>query len=62
MNLRTPGCRMRKRSLCVTLKNAKRYPKAIANQMYSAQQPNVFLASPLPANIWFTHPTIPVCS
>jgi deoxyribonuclease II len=36
--------------LCITLKDADT-SKAIANQMYAAQQPNVFLASPMPADI-----------
>jgi deoxyribonuclease-2 len=36
--------------LCITLKNAD-VSRSIANQMYSAQQPNVFLSSPLPADL-----------
>lgn len=36
--------------LCITLKDAD-VSKAIANQMFSAQQPNVFLASPIPSDL-----------
>ena len=36
--------------LCIRLQNCDA-SRAIANQMYSAQQPHVFLASPLPAHL-----------
>ena len=36
--------------LCITLKDAD-VSKAIANQMFAAQQPNVYLASPAPADL-----------
>jgi deoxyribonuclease-2 len=36
--------------LCITLQNCD-VSRAIANQMYSAQQPNVFLASPIPSDL-----------
>jgi deoxyribonuclease-2 len=36
--------------LCVTLKNAD-MSRLIANQMFAAQQPNVYLSSPLPADL-----------
>jgi deoxyribonuclease-2 len=36
--------------LCITLQNAD-VSKSIANQMYAAQQPNVYLSSPLPSDL-----------
>jgi deoxyribonuclease II len=36
--------------LCITLQNAD-VSRRIANQMYAAQQPNVYLSSPLPPNL-----------
>ncbi len=36
--------------LCITLQNCD-VSRAIANQMYSAQQPHVFLASPIPVDL-----------
>jgi deoxyribonuclease-2 len=36
--------------LCISLKNCD-VSKAIANQMFAAQQPNVFFASPVPADL-----------
>ena len=42
------GTKMAQTLLCITLKNADT-AKDIANQMYAAQQPNVYLASDIPA-------------
>lgn len=44
------GIKMAQTLLCITLQDAD-VAQAIANQMYSAQQPNVYLASDIPASL-----------
>jgi deoxyribonuclease-2 len=44
------GMKMAQTLLCITLQNAD-VSQAIAKQMYSAQQPNVYLASDIPASL-----------